>query len=287
MNTLLLLTLLFISLFVLGGVLYLFYKNINQRLEKIEAALSRLQLADKHTDDEDDVEEDDEDANDYHENEVDDEDENEGSKKELIGLGSIVKVRYLKDNKVISVHIVATKNDKIDTSAEMQNIYYQSPLALSLIGHSVGAIVKIGTLDNYVEILAHEWSLPDDEPEDTEEHDYYVKPTYHKWESTSIQSSRIGAYVRDTLPKVISAIDQYELARLQRFDYSKETFDIQYPFLRKKLVNETKIKRYWKTPLRIHGNYYFVCSEWFETAQNNDRPYYETWLRKMRGKVKQ
>jgi len=285
MNYLLLLTLILISLVVLGGLIYFFYKNINQRLEKIEVALSRLKLAEKHIDDENDVEEDDEDANDYHENEVDDEDENEGSKKELIGLGSIVKVRYLKDDKVISVHIVATKNDKIDTSAEMQNIYYQSPLALSLIGHSVRAIVRIGILDNYVEILAHEWSLPDDEPEDTEEHDYYVKPTYHKWESTSIQSSRIGEYVRETLPKVISAIDHYELARLQRFDYSKETFDIQYPFLRKKLFNETKIKRYWKTPVRINGDYYFVCSEWFETEQNNDRPYYDKWLRKMKWKL--
>jgi transcription elongation GreA/GreB family factor len=261
------------------GIAYLFYQNIDKRLAKIEAALSRLKLSERHT------EEDEEDEEEENEIAGENEEENEGSKKELIGLGSIVKVRYLKEDKVVSFHIVATKNDTSATSAEIQNIFYQKPLAASLIGQTVGAIVKIGDLDTYVEILAHEWSLPDDEPEDTKENDYYVKPTYHKWESKSIQSSRIGAYVRDTLPQVISAIDRYELARLQRFDYSKETFDIQYPFLRKKLVNETKIKRYWKTPVRIHGDDYFVCSEWFETTQNNDRPYYESWLRRMRGKV--
>ncbi len=38
----------------MGGVIYFFYKNINQRLEKIEASLSRLKLAEKHTDDEED-----------------------------------------------------------------------------------------------------------------------------------------------------------------------------------------------------------------------------------------
>lgn len=291
MNTLLLLTLLFISLFVLGGVLYLFYKNINQRLAKIEAALSRLQLSKRHDDDDDEYDE--EDEEDEYEDETSETIENdtdpEGTYKELIGLGSTVKVLYINEGKEMNFHIVATKNDKSEGSAAIQNIFYKSPLAESLIGRSVGETVKIGVLNTYVEILAHEWSLPDDEKELNEENDYVVASTQTTWVSKNSQLSslRIGEYVRTTFPEVIGDLDLYELARLQRADYSKVTFGIQYPFLRKKKFYQTKIERYWKTPVRIHGEFYFVCSEWFETAQNNDRPYYETWLRKMRGKVKQ
>jgi len=36
----------------------------------------------------------------------------------------------------------------------IQKIHYKSPLGESLLGHTVGEIVKVGSLDNYVEILS-------------------------------------------------------------------------------------------------------------------------------------
>lgn len=62
-------------------------------------------------------------------------------------------------------------------------------------------------------------------------------------------------------------------------EYSKETFDIQYPLLLK--VSQTDGKspaRYYSSPLKIYGEDYFLCSEWFEVPANNDRPYLMKWL---------
>ena len=47
----------------------------------------------------------------------------------------------------------STENNKNDNSGGIQKVYYKSPLASSLLGHNVGDIVKIGNLDNFVEIL--------------------------------------------------------------------------------------------------------------------------------------
>jgi len=96
---------------------------------------------------------------------------------------------------------------------------------------------------------------------------------------------RIGKYVQKTFNEIINKIDRTELNNLQRQDYSKTVFDIQFPFLRK-VQNSDKEKplRYWKTPVRIMGELYFMCSEWYEKEPNNDRPFYENWLNKMRKK---
>lgn len=70
---------------------------------------------------------------------------------------------------------------------------------------------------------------------------------------------------------------------MQRADYSKKTFDIQYPFLLKaQPSNNEKPNRYWKNPVSIMNDLYYICSEWYEKGSNNDRPYYEKWLRKMK-----
>lgn len=69
-----------------------------------------------------------------------------------VKLNSKVQVKYVNNGKDINVQIVSTENNKADSSG-VQKIYYKSPLAVSLIGHSIGDIVKIGNLDNFVEIL--------------------------------------------------------------------------------------------------------------------------------------
>jgi superfamily I DNA and/or RNA helicase/transcription elongation GreA/GreB family factor len=71
--------------------------------------------------------------------------------KDEIKLGSKIKVKYVNNGKDINVQIVETENN--ESSKNIQKIYFRSALAISLIGHSVGDIVKIGNLDNYVEIM--------------------------------------------------------------------------------------------------------------------------------------
>ena len=70
-----------------------------------------------------------------------------------VKLSSKVKVSYLNNGKSLKVEIVATQNNKSDSSSLIQKIYYKSPLASALLGHKIGDIVKIGNLDNFVEIL--------------------------------------------------------------------------------------------------------------------------------------
>ena len=59
----------------------------------------------------------------------------------------------MNNGKDISLQLVPTENNKNDNLNGIQKVYYKSPLATSLIGHTVGDIVKIGNLDNFVEII--------------------------------------------------------------------------------------------------------------------------------------
>ena len=94
----------------------------------------------------------------------------------------------------------------------------------------------------------------------------------------------IGKYVRKTFNELVknNLIDRSEIERLQRSDYSKRTFDIQFPFLVKENSPYYERVRYWKNPYHVNGEIYFVCSQWYEVPANNDRPFYEGWLRKMK-----
>ena len=93
----------------------------------------------------------------------------------------------------------------------------------------------------------------------------------------------IGKYVRKTFNKLVGErkIDNNEVEKMQRHDYSKATFDIQFPFLAKENSQYYERARYYKNPYHINGEIYFLCSQWYEVPANNDRPYYEEWLKKM------
>ena len=69
-----------------------------------------------------------------------------------VKINSKVKVKY-NNGKDMAVLIVETEKDKNEIKNGLQNIYCKSPLAVALIGHTIGDIVKIGNLDNFVEIL--------------------------------------------------------------------------------------------------------------------------------------
>ncbi len=92
---------------------------------------------------------------------------------------------------------------------------------------------------------------------------------------------KIGALVRSTLTKMLQnkEISREEIELMQTEEYSKKTFDIQFPLLVKaSLSNGKKPFRYWAGTVEAYGEKYFFCSEWYETEANNDRPYFMKWL---------
>ncbi len=70
-----------------------------------------------------------------------------------VKLNSKVQVKYMNNGKDINVQLVSTENNRNEVANGIQKIYYKSPLANSLLGHTKGDIVKIGNLDNFVEII--------------------------------------------------------------------------------------------------------------------------------------
>jgi hypothetical protein len=96
-----------------------------------------------------------------------------------------------------------------------------------------------------------------------------------------LSEMKIGILARSILTKMLQneAISPEEIQQMQTEDYSKRTFDLQYPLLRKvSLSNGKKPDRYWAGVVETYGEKYFICSEWYETAANNDRPYFMKWL---------
>ncbi len=71
----------------------------------------------------------------------------------VVGPKSKVKVRYINNGKDLTVQLAETTTKKVEMSNGIQMINNQSPLAISIIGKPVGKTVKVGNLDNYVEIL--------------------------------------------------------------------------------------------------------------------------------------
>jgi hypothetical protein len=98
---------------------------------------------------------------------------------------------------------------------------------------------------------------------------------------TGLEEMKIGTIVRTVLRKILESneLSENEILKMQTSDYSKEIFDIQYPLLLSvEKTDGNRPSRYYANPLRIHGREYFLCSEWYETSQNNDRPYLMKWL---------
>lgn len=92
---------------------------------------------------------------------------------------------------------------------------------------------------------------------------------------------KIGAIVRTELRKLLEdgMVSDVEIQLMQTKEYSKETFDIQYPLLMpSEGTNGLHPARYYSVPITVHGKKYFLCSEWFEVPTNNDRPYLLKWL---------
>ena len=75
------------------------------------------------------------------------------SEEEVVKLNSILKIKYLNNNMFVKIKIVASENNKGKLVNGIQKVSYKSSVAVALMGKPVGKTVKVGSLDNYVEII--------------------------------------------------------------------------------------------------------------------------------------
>lgn len=90
---------------------------------------------------------------------------------------------------------------------------------------------------------------------------------------------KIGRLAQSVLGKMLEQgfADEDEVVFMQQPDYSKKVFDLQYPLLVRADSEYDKL-RYYAKPLTIRGEIYMMCSQWFETSANNDRPFLVSWI---------
>lgn len=90
---------------------------------------------------------------------------------------------------------------------------------------------------------------------------------------------KIGKLARIMIPKLMQdgAVSEEELEQMLTAEYSKQAFDLQYPALAK-VDSEYDEVRYYTTPFKVDTAEYVLCSQWFETSANNDRPYLGKWI---------
>jgi len=98
-------------------------------------------------------------------------------------------------------------------------------------------------------------------------------------EEGAYKELKIGQLARTILRRMLEdgAASEDEVGFMQKTDYSKQFFNLQYPLLLRTNERDTEL-HYYKDPVIIRGNQYRICCEWFETAANNDRPYLLKWI---------
>ena len=100
------------------------------------------------------------------------------------------------------------------------------------------------------------------------------------YQSTDVYKElKVGKLAQVVFRKMLEegAASDDEVLAMQQAEYSKQVFDLNYPLLAK-LGTEYDAVRYYVKPLTIRGVEYLMCSQWFETAANNDRPYLVRWI---------
>jgi len=73
---------------------------------------------------------------------------------DIIQLGSQVDLRLVNSDKILKIKIVSQQQSFNEAESSVQNVSVDAPLGRSLLGKSKDAIVQVGDLDNFVEVLA-------------------------------------------------------------------------------------------------------------------------------------
>ena len=100
---------------------------------------------------------------------------------------------------------------------------------------------------------------------------FYLLPQYSSYKVGKLANT----VLRNALENGKATAD--EISCMQTLEYSNEHFGINYPLLVSDR-NEGNAIRYYSNPLTIYDHTYYMCSQWFETEANNDRPLLESWL---------
>ncbi len=95
---------------------------------------------------------------------------------------------------------------------------------------------------------------------------------------------KVGALVRSTFPKLVESdlLSEEDIERLQEEDYSKYTFDLNYPFIKKvhdnlPVTEQRQVNnhsRYYSNVLKIKNERYLITSEWYSRSKTR----YVNWL---------
>jgi hypothetical protein len=89
---------------------------------------------------------------------------------------------------------------------------------------------------------------------------------------------KVGLLARTVLRQVLErGVDPAELASLQQEQHSRETLGINFSLLVREGIDYDH-RRYYKEPIKVNGSRFLLCSQWFETPANNDRPLLIAWL---------
>lgn len=93
---------------------------------------------------------------------------------------------------------------------------------------------------------------------------------------------KIGQIVQSSVPEIFKYSEETEpeeLARLQDPRYSKETFDINYPFCRQVAqIGAADRVRYWTREYVVHGVPVRVTSQWFNPPTSKSLPLLQRYL---------
>ena len=104
-------------------------------------------------------------------------------------------------------------------------------------------------------------------------------PVQETSRNSTYRELKIGKLAQVVFRKLLEsgAATDEEISLMQTVDYSKKTFDLQYPVLAD-ADSDFDAVRYYVKPLTIDGKKYMLCSQWFETSANNDRPFLDKWI---------
>ncbi|SHK64090.1 hypothetical protein [Xylanibacter ruminicola] len=106
---------------------------------------------------------------------------------------------------------------------------------------------------------------------------YQLWKMFYKQNSTSCQLStsvytemKIGRLANHTLRDAIenNRVNMTEIKNMQRSDWSKEVFGINYPLLVSEESQFPK-ERYYVMPIEFDKKNYYLCSQWFEASSRN------------------
>lgn len=103
--------------------------------------------------------------------------------------------------------------------------------------------------------------------------------------ATYVSEIKIGELVRNEMAKLISQklLSQEKVKLLTDEKFSKETFGVNYPFLKKittdkSLIEQRQINgypRYWSKVYIINGERYLLCNDWYERHISK----FKSWLK--------